>query len=211
MFKRVRAMEKFLALPQEKQDCIVKSAMSVFGAAGYKKAYISEIASAAGISKALVFHYFGTKKALYFYLIEYTGKIMVATVQEKRDTENTDFFERIIEAAKLKLSIMSRYPAMTGFLASVYHEDDPEVAPEVKKYFSQGEDVRSQIALSGTDESKFKNGVDPKLVMNILVKFTEGVIGGRLDSARSIDEIMAEFTGCVHMLKNNLYKEEFLK
>ena len=204
-------MEKFLALPQERQDSIVTAAMNVFGVAGYKKAYISEIATAAGVSKALVFHYFGTKRALYFYLVGYAGKIMMAAVQANRDGENTDFFDRIIGAAKLKLAIMSQYPAMAGFLTSIYHEDDPEVAPRIKELLSQGEGVRSRIALDGTDESKFKDGVDPRLAINILVKFTEGVIGSRLDGTRPVDEIMAEFTGCVNMLRNNLYKEEFLK
>ena len=204
-------MEKFLALPQERQDSIVAAAMGVFGAVGYKKAYVSEIALAAGISKALIFHYFGNKKALYRYLIEYTGKIMVATMQEKGDTENTDFFDRITEIAKLKLSIMSRYPAMTGFIASIYYESDPAVAPEIKELLSKGESVRSQIVLSGMDESKFKDGVDPKLVVNLIVKFTEGVMGSRLDNTLSIDEIMIEFNGCVKMLKKYLYKKKFLK
>ncbi|MCL1982673.1 MAG: TetR/AcrR family transcriptional regulator [Clostridiales bacterium] len=204
-------MEKFLALPQERQDIIAAAAMSVFGAVGYKKAYISDIAAAAGISKALVFHYFGSKKTLYLYLIEYTGKIMAASVQEQRNTESADFFEKIVEAAKLKLSIMNRYPAMAGFLASIYYEDDPAVASEIQELLSKGEDVRMQIALSGTDESKFKDGVDPKLVINILVKFTEGVMGSRLDNLVSIDAIMLEFSQCVDLLRNNLYKEEFLK
>ena len=204
-------MEKFLVLSGEKQKQIIEAAMNVFGKVGYKKAYISEIAAAAGISKAMIFYYFGSKISLYLYLIEYARKIIVTGVQENRENNSTDFFDRIIEATKLKLSVMSRYPALNGFLTSIYHEDDPEVALELKAVFSQGEDVRAEIALDGTDESKFKDGVDPKVVMNILVRFTEGVVGSRSDNTRSIDEIMAEFTPCFDLLKSNLYKEEFLK
>ena len=204
-------MEKFFALPREKQDGIAAAAMGVFGAVGYKKAYISEIAAAAGISKALVFYYFGNKKALYLYLIEYAGKIMTTELRAKEDTTNTDFFDRIVDATRLKLSVVNSYPAINGFLTSIYYEDDPEVAAEIKTLLSQGEGIRSQIALSGTDESKFKDGVDPALVMNILVKFTEGALGSRLEHVRTIDEMMAEFTRCLDLLKNNLYREEFLK
>lgn len=204
-------MEKFFALPKERQDFIVAAAMGVFGASGYKKAYISDIAAAAGISKALVFHYFGNKKTLYLYLIEYAGSAMITEVQQKREIANTDFFDKVIDATKLKLGIMGRYPAMAGFLASMYYEGDPEVADEVGKLLLEGEDVRQQITLEGADEHKFKEGVDPKLVLNILVKFTEGVVGSRLDNARPLDEIMFEFTQCLNLLKNNLYKEEYLK
>ena len=203
--------EKFLALPREKQNRIIESAMTVFGAVGYKKTYISEIAAAAGISKAMIFFYFGSKKALYLYLIEYAGKIMITEVQEREGTTNTDFFDRIVEATWLKLSVMNHYPAISGFLSSIYYENDPEVVQEIKTLLSKGEVIRLQIALDGADESKFKNGVDPKLVLDILVKFTEGALGSRLDRVRPIDEIMTEFTQCLNLLKNNLYKDEFLK
>jgi len=206
----VTLLDKFLVLPEERRGKIIAAAMRVFGAAGYKKAYTSEIAEEAGISKALVFHYFKCKKTLYLYLIEQAGKIMMCEFQAQNEVKSADFFDRIIEAAKLKLDIMSRYPAMTEFLTSVYYEDDPDVEQEVRALLSKGAGVRSEVVLSGADESKFKDGVDPKLVMNIIVKFTEGVVGGRLDKMRTIDEIMLEFTECVNLLRNNLYKKECL-
>jgi len=203
-------MDKFLGLPQERQDHIVAAAMGVFGAVGYKKAYVSEIAAAAGISKALVFHYFGSKKNLYFYLIEYTGRIMLAEVWENRETANTDFFDRVIDVTKKKLAIMDRYPAMSGFLASIYYEEDPEVTRHIQTLFSQGGEIRHQITIEGSDKQKFKDGVDAELVLDILLKYTEGLIGSRLGSIPPIDEIMLAFTRCLEMLKTNLYKEEFL-
>jgi AcrR family transcriptional regulator len=208
--EEVMAMDKFIALPQVRQDHIAAAAMKVFGAVGYKKAYVSDIAAAAGISKALIFHYFGNKKTLYFYLIEYTGKIMMAEVWENRETANADFFEKVVDATKKKLAIMNRYPAMTGFLASIFYENDPEVAEQIKTLFSQGGEIRHQITIEGSDKRKFKDGVDPELVLDILVKYAEGLVGSRLDSIRPMDEIILEFTRCLNMLKSNLYKEEFL-
>jgi len=206
-----RDMEKFKALPQQRQDSIVAAAMGVFGAVGYKKAYISDIAEAAGISKALVFHYFGTKKALYLFLMGHTGEVLMGEMQGKQGGASTDFFDRIIDATELKLATMARYPAMSAFLTSMYYEEDPEVAPEIRQALAQGDEVRTQIAFDGTDEGKFKEGVDPKLVMNILVKFTEGVLGSHLAESFSIDELMREFTDCVNLLKDNLYREEYLQ
>lgn len=200
-----------MALPQEKKRTILEAAMSVFGAAGYKKAYVSDIAAAAGIAKAMVFYYFGSKKALYLYLIEYAGQTMQSEVMSKRDSGGMDFFDRIMDATNLKLAVMKRHPALIAFLNSIYVENDNEVEPEIKSLLSQGEAVRSEIALDGMDRSKFKDGVDPQLVLNILVKFAEGVVGSRLDETRTIDEIMDEFSQCFNLLRNNLYKEEFLK
>lgn len=204
-------MESFLALPQEKQRAILEAAMGVFGAAGYKKAYVSDIATAAGIGKAMVFYYFGSKKALYLYLMEYAGQIMQTEVMNKRDSGGKDFFDRIMDATNRKLSVMKRHPALIAFLNSIYFENDKEVETEIKALLLQGEAARSEVALDGMDRRKFKDGVDPQLVLNILVKFTEGVVGSRLDDTRTIDEMMDEFSQCFDLLRNNLFKEEFLK
>ena len=56
---------KFYGLPQEKQQSILNAGFHVFAQNTYKKSPMSEIALAAGISKALLFHYFHNKKELY--------------------------------------------------------------------------------------------------------------------------------------------------
>ena len=55
---------KFYSLPQEKQSMILNAGFHVFSQNSYKKSPMSEIADAAGISKALLFHYFHNKKEL---------------------------------------------------------------------------------------------------------------------------------------------------
>ena len=57
--------EKFFSLPAEKQQAILNAGYRVFSRNAYKNSPMSEIAEAAGISKALLFHYFHNKKELY--------------------------------------------------------------------------------------------------------------------------------------------------
>lgn len=207
----VRQMKNFLALSQEKQQIIINEAMGIFGSAGYKKAYISDIAAAAGISKASVFHYFGSKKALYLYLIEYAGTVLMNKMMKQTDNDSIDFFDRIMDATRQKMSVMKFYPALNSFLSSVYFEKDSEVAEYITELLSQSGVKQAEIAINGMDVSKFKDGVDPQHVLYMLTKFTEGVIGGHIDGTQSIDEIMAKLHQCINLLRNNLYKEEFLK
>jgi len=198
-------MRKFLSLPQEKQNRIVYSAMTLFGAVGYKKAYISEIASAAGISKALVFHYFGSKKDLYSYLVYYTGKIVMTEAQEKRDTAGRDFFDRVIVTTRFRLSIKNRYPAMTSFIESVYNEDEKEVAADVQRLLSIAGDMHSKVTLDPSEQGNLKEGVDAKLIESIMEKYMEGVVAS-WHNKTSVDDLMLEVTDCIKMLKNNLYR-----
>ena len=196
-------MRKFLSLPKEKQDRIVTSAMTLFGEVGYKKAYISEIAAAAGISKALVFHYFGSKKDLYSYLVYYTGKIVVTEAQEKRDTQSKDFFDRAIVTLGFRLSIKSRYPAMSMFMDSVSSETADEVASDIKRLLAIAADMHAKTILNSGEESIFKNGVDPAQVVRLVEVYSEGVVSG-WDRSSCIDETLAEAALCLDMLKINL-------
>ena len=198
-------MRKFLSLPQEKQNRVVTAAMTLFGEVGYKKAYISEIAAAAGISKALVFHYFGSKRGLYSYLVYYTGKIMMTEAQEKRDTLGKDFFDRAIITVKFRLTIKSRYPAMSLFMESVFNEDEPEVAADIERLLAIATDMHSGVTLNPGEESVFKSGVEPNQVVRLIENYTEGIINA-WNSTTPIDETMQEVTECLNMLKNNLCK-----
>lgn len=49
----------------EKREQIIRAAMKNFSKNGYRKTVMDEIVADAGVSKGLVFCYFGSKKALY--------------------------------------------------------------------------------------------------------------------------------------------------
>jgi len=198
-------MRKFLSLPQEKQNRIVDAAMSLFGEVGYKKAYISEIAAASGISKALVFHYFGSKKGLYSYLVYYTGKIMMTEAQQARDTANKDFFERAAVTIRFRLTIKNRYPAMNTFIDSVFNEDEPEVAADIDRLKAIATDMHSKVEIKPGEAGLIKSGIDPLQVVALIEKYTEGVVYG-WNNQTTVDEIMKEVTTCLEMLKISLCK-----
>ncbi|GKU24159.1 TetR/AcrR family transcriptional regulator [Clostridium folliculivorans] len=204
-------MEKFKNLPKEKQDTIINAALKIFGSNGYKKASVSDIASAAGISKAMVFHYFGTKKAFYLYLIELCGNIVVSEVINRFDNTVTDFFDRIKMSTEIELSVMKQYPAIPTFLTSMYFEADEEVKDDIKAIIAQGDGFREKIAFEGIDMSKFKESVDLKVVMKMLTWMTDGFMNqfsGKTDV--DFEDICNEFYDCMNMLRKNFYKEEYL-
>jgi AcrR family transcriptional regulator len=87
---------KFYALPQEKQTAILNAGFHVFSQNSYKKSPVSEIAEAAGISKALLFHYFHNKKELYLFLWEYIQRgEMDIDAMEKDFRSLLDFWKTV--------------------------------------------------------------------------------------------------------------------
>ncbi|MEL7565643.1 MAG: TetR/AcrR family transcriptional regulator [Dehalobacterium sp.] len=204
-------MEKFFSLSIEKQNTIIDAALKVFSTNGYKKASVSDIANAAGISKAMVFHYFGSKKALYLYLIEFCGSMFMAEINEKLDTTVTDFFDRIKMTSSIEISLMKRHPAILSFLTSIYFENDKDVKGDIKAILSKGKDFKSKTALSGMDTSKFKDNIDPQLVMKMLYWIGEGYAAqSSYQTEIDYDALLKEMDACLDLLKNNFYKEEFV-
>lgn len=204
-------MDKFLTLSHEKQHTIIDAAMNVFGTAGYKKAFVSEIATAAGISKAMVFFYFGSKKALYLYLTEVAFAEMSAIFLKESDKSVTDFFERVLLGTKIKLTFLTKHPAFMKFVTTMYFETDPEVIIEVNALLKKGEKFRSDFVLTHIDRRKFKDTVNLELVTKLLGHYVEGYVSNMPQNADYDFELLVkEFTDTLDMLKINLYKEEYL-
>jgi len=200
-------LEHFLHLPSEKQHKIIDAALYSFGKNGYKKASVADIAAAAGISKPMVFHYFGNKKNLYLYLLKICGEKLASGVMGGLDKSETDFFKIIRRASELKIAFLEEYPDLMSFIESMYFEEDPEIEPEIKKLRTQDKGSYDPAKFfENADYSKFKDGVNPALVMKLLVYFSEGIVratpkGQKLD----METLMREFDECLELFKNNFY------
>jgi len=203
-------VESFISLPIEKQNGIIDATLLCFGTNGYKKTSVKDIAVAAGISKAAVFYYFGTKKALYFYLIDHCRDLM-GQFKQRFDPRITDFFDRIRMAANIEISAIQRHPSIFVFLNSVYFESDEEVAADIQSMLSKGERFRYELALEGIDAFKFKEGIDARLILNILIRMTEGFISvppGK--TGGDFKAFCMEFDRCLELFRRYFYKEEYL-
>jgi AcrR family transcriptional regulator len=205
----VEPLEKFQNLPEEKQNRILNAAMGAFAANGYKKASAGDIAKAAGISKAAVFHYFGNKRALYFYLVDFCSGMIVRVLSDGSNRGVTDFFEKIRLAADVKISVLKKHPAIFAFLNSMYFETDAEVRPRIESLLAASESYEKRFTLDGVDTSKFQEGIDPATVLKMLIRLEEGVMSELPHSGRvSMEKATEDFYRYLELLKNNFYRGE---
>ena len=68
------ADHKIMTMEEEKRERLIMEALKEFSK-GYAYANMDEIVKRAGISKGLLFHYFGTKKGVFLFLLKYTLNI----------------------------------------------------------------------------------------------------------------------------------------
>jgi AcrR family transcriptional regulator len=203
-------MDNFYKLRADKQEHIINAALVSFGRNGYKKASFADIAEGAGIAKGMVSYYFGCKRSLYLYLAELCGSLFTEEIEKHFDTTVTDFFDRIKMASDTKIAVMKRYPAAVDFLASLYNEEDPDVIDDVRVYIKNSARVRKKWMTDNADVSRFKDGIDPKLLEKFLVWAGEGFAKdlSRGESMDNILDFIGDFYACLAIMKKHFYKEE---
>jgi hypothetical protein len=60
------------------------------------------------------------------------------------------------------------------------------------------------------DASKFKDGIDPKLVFKMLTWLSYGYLNKSNTINMDYGAVLKEFEECIYLLKNNFYKEQYL-
>ncbi len=204
-------MEKFFTLSEDKQHVFLEAAFTVFARGGYKNASAAEIGSAAGIAKSLVAHYFGEKKSMYLYMVKLCADLLIAALQEGFVKAPADFFDRIKLSSDIKAAVLDKRTSMLYFVNSVYCETDHSVAADVKEILTKLSAFDEQLILKGTDPAPFKDGVDPRLVMKIISRFTEGERCIPCQTPLyNVFKTSAALGDCLWLLRSNLYRESAL-
>ena len=119
--------EKFYCLPEEKQQRIINAGFQVFSDTSYRRAPVSDVAKAAGISKALLFHYFKNKKEFYLFLWGKAVETGTRILNEKELLSQQDFFAKFEIGMKRKLRIIRDYPHLAGFILRAVQEPEEEI------------------------------------------------------------------------------------
>ncbi len=167
---------KFYALSTEKQQTILNAGFHVFAQNTYKKSPVSEIAEAAGISKALLFHYFRNKKELYLFLFDTCAKITVEEMTKSGAYEQTDLFSSMDHGMQAKLNLMRRYPDIGVFAVRAFYEKDPEVAMDVQEIMKGYLKNHAQKKLRKLDPEDFIPGIDLEMMYKEMYWASEGCL-----------------------------------
>ena len=210
--RMVVLFEKFMNLPEEKKQRILGAAMLVFSQNGYKKTAVDTIVAKAEISKGLIFHYFVSKKNFFLFLYEYCVDLISEEIYSKFDYSERDFFKKLELSQRIKVGVLAQYPYMFDFLKTTYFETDKEVEPGIRAINDKSLNSGFPTIFANTDYSKFKSGVDPQMVMKIIIWSAEGFMGEvNKQGEINIDMICKQFDGYLRLLKENFYKEEALQ
>ena len=202
---------KFFNLPKEKQNAIINAGYRVFSENNYKNSPMSEIAKEAGISKALLFHYFKNKKEFYLYLYNNIFNLMREIAIEETASTETDFFELFLKHSKYKLKLLQQHEYSLRFIMKTFYEENEEVVRDlIGKNISHTNNSINMI-LERIDKNKFKDGLDIAQLINIIGWCMEGFWKEKFCNPElDMEEIDAGYEKIIDFFKKSSYKEEYL-
>jgi TetR/AcrR family transcriptional regulator len=212
-------MEKFMKLPKEKRDRILKSAIEEFGKNGYISASTDLIASNSQISKGSLFNYFGNKKNLYIFTAEYISEVLNNEILNEVDKiEDNDFFSRMKHLSLIKQNMFIKYPDETKILIEAFISPPQELKDEIeviyKKYYIKGFNILQDYIIKYINIDMLKKNIKSEDAMFVVMtlfealakKYTQEYSNETKDLLSYSDEIFREFDKYIDIIKYGIYK-----
>lgn len=203
---------KFDELPEEKKQKMLDAAIREFAEHGYESASTNHIVKEAGISKGLLFHYFGSKKALFLYIFDQCMELTESGVYHGI-WESSDLLERILLASQIKMQMYLEQPLMYTVVMKAMLNTPNELKPDIEQRIQRIAAESYEQLLKGIDMSRLRQDVDPQksiaLVLGSLQSIQQKYIAVYKDNLeqfrREIATIHDEMQEYVDILRYGIY------
>ncbi len=197
---------KFFDLKKEKQDRMINAALKIFALHGYKHASTDDIVKEAGISKGLLFHYFGSKLGCYTFVYDYSVRYMCLELKAAVSSKETEPFAILKEIEQAKLQALKGYPYMQQFLTRSANEDVSEALLAIEEMRSTYNETFENI-ISRMDFSSFPEGVDGQKLIKMLDFTIKGLMSERFwDASFHAEMLYKEIIDYIDMMKKLTYE-----
>lgn len=163
--------------PDDKRKRIIEAALREFAERGFDAASTNSITETAGISKGLLFHYFGSKQGLYLAIVQHCIEHSAAWSAQDREDEPpaADFFERLLQTGMRKLRYTVEHPLETKFVLDAFVSPPDGLKADIE---ALGEAVRPAVTgywTESIDTSKFRAGISVAKAVEVVMTFMEGL------------------------------------
>ena len=207
--------EAFNKIPADEQERILRAALGEFAQNGYRRASTNTIVKAAGIPKGTLFYFFGSKKKLFFYLLDDAIDKYVAFVQSEREAPPRELFERLLAREQVKLRFAAAYPLLFRFFSKVFLDIPEELHGEMQGRFKEYSQASAEDLIKDLDLGRFREDVDVRQAVEMVHVLLEGILARytprlREASTGELNDLIAEIsTECRRyfmMIQEGIYK-----
>lgn len=172
------------------QEKILQACLTVFARNGYKNTSTEMLAAAAGISKALIFHHFTSKKKLYLSLVDHCfEKVRTGIHFDERTTEHADFFTAITELSRAKLGYFREHPDEWKLVYEAFYATPDGLKEEIEDKYGQVSEARNALLAQLFDKVPLREGVNRTYAFELVMSVTRHFEMKFLDETKGMSHI----------------------
>lgn len=210
------AREVFKKLAEDKKNIIIKSGISEFSKKSYSEASTDIITRNCGISKGILFHYFGSKKEFYFYCLE---KALERLITELPELEVNDFYGIIFSFIEEKLNLCREFPEEMRIVNMAARETNSQISERrnevLAKYTIKGKEKSAKVMGKAVAALNLKEEANTEKVTAALTLYIGAIINKYLEIYKEMpdqffkqsEEIKAEIRECMDFMLYGVVKE----
>lgn len=189
------AREAFEKLSEDKKATIINTGISEFSKKSYSEASTDVITKNCGISKGILFHYFGSKKEFYGYCLEQALKLLLTELAEP---EADDFYGIILTFMEEKFSICRMFPEEMRLINMAARETNSQVFElrnkVITKYMIKTKEKSAKVMVKAVATLNLK-GTDTEKVTTALTVYIGAIINKYLEVYKEIPDQFFEQAG----------------
>jgi AcrR family transcriptional regulator len=189
---------KIMSMDEDKRNRVINAALEEFSK-GFRKANTDTIVQNSAISKGLLFHYFGTKKELFLFLIRYCTDI-ISDEFNSVSFDSRDFLENVWNMSLLSCELTVKYSLVYKFLVPAITSMKTEFPDEsLSNYKNPVAEILGN-SFKIFDHSLFRDDVDIQKACNVIL----WAIKGYSDSLMSYGNNLEDYTEHYETIKKEL-------
>jgi TetR/AcrR family transcriptional regulator len=178
--------ENFEKIPLEEQQRLLQVCIAEFSTNGYQQASTNTIVKQAGIPKGTLFYFFGSKKDLYLYVLDYAIRQFARRYTEMAGDMPTDLFERLLHRGRIKFQFAAEEPELFQLFYNAFINTPQEIQEELRSraggYAASSEDR----LMEGLDLSRFREDVDVQEAVALIQLMLDGLLNKYLSVFRKM-------------------------
>ena len=155
-----------------KVERIMHAAMHAFAVSGYRDAKTDVIASAAAVSKGLVFHYYGSKQGLYLATVQLATDTIITTVNQQVFDVPDDLVTLMVRSARYKAAFGQDHPDEMKVLIDAYGALErlpAKIQAQMKILYTKSMTISREMISRVLDKMSLRAEVDREATIDLIM------------------------------------------
>ncbi|MFS0553349.1 TetR/AcrR family transcriptional regulator [Brevibacillus sp. 179-C9.3 HS] len=154
---------------------LLEAALIEFSTKGYERGSTNQIVHNAGVSKGMLFHFFGSKKGLFLAIVDACIEHFFAYIQARMEVAPHDFFERFLHVNQAKMALFAEEPAVYQMAVATFFDYPEECRTEIEDREAQFNARYIPLFLDQVDTTFIRAQFDHKKALHFMLSAVEAL------------------------------------